>query len=117
MLGLADQLADALATYAQASGHDEDAVKQVQDEAVPAMQSAFEKLRAFFHGFDYAAALEAPPQGVLRVYVSAIDYVLAQSGENGEAAAGASASLRENPGRQRLRKLVKELSAAFALAV
>ncbi len=117
MLGLADQFADALATYAQASGTDEEAFKKVQDEAVPAMQSAFEKLRTFFHGCDYSAALDAPPQAVLKVYVDAIDYVLAQSGENGEAAAPASASLRENPGRRRLRKLVKELSAAFALAV
>ena len=117
LLGLADQFADALATYAQASGKDEEAFKQVQDEAVPAMQSAVEKLRGFFHGFDYAAALEAPPEAVLGVYVNAIDYVLAQSGANGEAGAAGGASLRENPGRQRLRKLVKELSAAFALAV
>lgn len=117
MLGLADQFADALATYAQASGSDEEAFKKVQDEAVPAMESAFEKLRGFFHGFDYAAALDAPPQAVLGVYVQAIDYVLGQPGENGEASAPGSASLRENPGRKRLRKLVEELSAAFALAV
>jgi type I restriction enzyme R subunit len=117
MLGLADQFADALATYAQASGQDEDAFKKVQDEAVPAMQSTFEKLRTFFHGFDYAAALEAPPQSVLKVYVAAIDYVLGQSGENGEASRQGLSPLIENPGRRRLRKLVKELSSAFALAV
>src|SRR5207253_10299719 len=35
MLGLADQLADALATYTQAGGTGE-AVKEIQDEAVPA---------------------------------------------------------------------------------
>src|SRR5439155_18043269 len=109
LLGLADQFADALATYAQASGKDEQAFKKVQDEAVPAMQSAFEKLRAFFHGFDYAAALDTPPQAVLRVYVAAIDYILGQRGEDGEPAAATGASLRENPGRLRLRKLVKEL--------
>ena len=118
MLGLADQFADALATYAQASGQqDENAFKRVQDEAVPAMQSAFEKLRTFFHGFDYAVALEAQQQDVLSVYLGAIDYVLGQSGENGEGAAAVSTSVRENPGRTRLRKLVKELSAAFALSV
>jgi type I restriction enzyme R subunit len=117
LMGLADQFADALATYAQASGKDEEAFKKVQDAAVPAMQSAFEKLRDFFHGFDYAAALEARPEAVLGVYVGAIDYVLGQRGQNGEAATPGTASLRENPGRQRLRKLVKELSAAFALAV
>jgi type I restriction enzyme R subunit len=117
LLGLADQFADALATYAQASGKDEDAFKKVQDEAVPAMQSAFEKLRDFFHDFDYAAALEARPEAVLGVYVGAIDYVLGQRGQNGEPAVSGTASMRENPGRQRLRNLVKELSAAFALAV
>ena len=117
LLGLADAFADALATYAQASERDEDAFKKVQDEAVPAMQSAFEKLRGFFHGFDYSAALDADPTDVLSIYVGAIDYVLAQDGENGEASAPASASARENPGWRRLRKLVKELSAAFALAV
>ena len=46
LLGLADQLADALATYTQAGGTGE-AVRKVQNEAVPAMQAAFE--RCFRH--------------------------------------------------------------------
>lgn len=99
MLGLADQLADALALYTQAGGTGE-AVKSVQEEAVPAMQTAFEKLRAFFHGCDYEAAIGAEPHAVLRVYLAAIDLVFAQP-----------------EGWKRLRTLVKELSAAFALAV
>lgn len=99
MLGLADQLADALATYTQAGGTGE-AVKKVQDEAVPAMQTAFEKLRSFFHGCDYEAAIVAEPHAVLPVYLAAIDHVFAQP-----------------DGWKRLRALVKELSAAFALAV
>ncbi|MBM4029491.1 MAG: DUF3387 domain-containing protein, partial [Planctomycetes bacterium] len=57
LLGLADQLADALATYTQAGGRG-DAVKKVQDEALPTMKGAFEKLQAFFHDFDYGQALE-----------------------------------------------------------
>ncbi len=99
LLGLADQLADALATYTQAGGTGA-AVKQVQDEAVPAMLSAFEKLEGFFHGCDYAAALTAPPEAVLGVYANAANHALGQP-----------------DGWKRLRKLVKELSAAFALAV
>lgn len=99
MLGLADQLADALALYTQAGGTGE-AVKSVQDEAVPAMQTAFEKLRSFFHDCDYEAAITAEPHAVLRVYLVAIDHVFAQP-----------------EGWKRLRELVKELSAAFALAV
>lgn len=99
MLGLADQLADALAIYTQAGGTGE-AVQQVQDEAVPAMLAAFEKLRDFFHGCDYHAALNVDPHTALQVYLAAVDHVFAQS-----------------DGWQRLRLLVKELSKAFALAV
>jgi type I restriction enzyme, R subunit len=99
MLGLVDQLADALATYTQAGGTGE-AVRQIQDEAVPAMLAAFEKLRAFFHGCDYTSALISDPTQVLHVYLSAVDHVFAQ--ENGW---------------KRFRLLVKELAAAFALAV
>jgi type I restriction enzyme R subunit len=99
LIGLADQLADALATYTSAGGTGE-GVKKIQDEAVPAMQAAFEKLRGFFHGCDYQQALGANPQGVLQVYLKAIDHVFAQE-----------------DGWKRLRRLVKELSAAFALAV
>ncbi len=99
LLGLADQLADALATYTQAGGTGE-AVRNVQDEAVPAMQAAFEKLRGFFHGCAYEQALGAAPQAVLPMYLRAIDHVFGQ-----------------NDGWKRLRTLVKELSAAFALAV
>ena len=99
LLGLADQLADALATYTQAGGTGE-GVRGVQNEAVPAMQAAFEKLSGFFHGCDYEQALDAKPQAVLPVYLRAIDHVFGQ-----------------NDGWKRLRTLVKELSAAFALAV
>ena len=99
LLGLADELADALATYTQAGGTGE-AVRRVQNEAVPAMQTAFEKLCGFFHGCDYEQALDARPQAVLMVYLRAIDHVFGQ-----------------DDGWKRLRTLVTELSAAFALAV
>ena len=99
LLGLADQLADALAIYTQAGGTGA-AVRKVQDEAVPAMQAAFEKLCSFFHGCSYELALDAAPQTVLTVYLRAIDHVFGQ-----------------DEGWKRLRTLVKELSAAFALAV
>jgi type I restriction enzyme R subunit len=99
LLGLVDQLADALATYAREGGTG-DAVWQVQDEAVPAMLEAFEKLRGFFHGCDYVQALNAEPREVLTIYLRTIDYALGQ-----------------NDGRKRLQTMVKALSAAFALAV
>lgn len=66
LIGLADPLADALATYANATGDADKPVNELQDEAIPAMRSAFEQLQAFFHGCDYVAALEAEPANVLR---------------------------------------------------
>lgn len=99
LLGLADELADALTTYTQAGGRGE-AVKKVQDEAVPAMQAAFEKLQAFFHSFDYEQALHAVPTSVLKVYANAANHVYEQ-----------------NDGWKRFRTMVKELSMAFALVV
>lgn len=66
LIGLADPLADALATYANATGDNDKPIKELQDEAIPAMRSAFEQLRGFFHGYDYSAALDAEPADVLR---------------------------------------------------
>ena len=57
LIGLADPLADALAMYANATGDSDKPIKELQDEAIPAMRSAFEQLRGFFHGYDYSAAL------------------------------------------------------------
>jgi type I restriction enzyme, R subunit len=99
MIGLADQLADALSTYTQAGGTGK-AVRELQDEAVPIMQSAFEKLSGFFHGCDYEQALDARPEDVLPIYLRAIDHVLGQQ-----------------DGWTRLRTMVKELASAFALSV
>jgi type I restriction enzyme R subunit len=97
MLGLADQLADALATYTQAGGTGE-AVKEIQDEAVPAMQATFKELRIMFLDCDYKDALGADPRRVLPTYLRALDYVFAQ-----------------DDGWKRFRTLVKKLATAFAL--
>ncbi len=106
LIGLADPLADALATYANATGETDKPVKELQDEAIPAMRSAFEQLRAFFHDFNYAAALEAEPSSVLRVYLGAIDHVLDLRHKVGD-----------ETGWQRFGGMVKRLATAFALAV
>ncbi len=58
LIGLADPLADALATSANATGDSDEPIKELQDEAIPAMRSALEQLRGFFHGYDYSAALD-----------------------------------------------------------
>ena len=106
LIGLADPLADALATYANATGEMDKPVKDLQDEAIPAMRSAFEQLRAFFHGYEYSAALEAEPASVLRLYLGAIDHVLSVNQNVGD-----------ETGWQRFHGMVKRLATAFALAV
>jgi len=106
LIGLADPLADALAMYANATGDSDKPIKELQDEAIPAMRSAFEQLRGFFHGYDYSAALNAEPVNVLRVYLGAIDHVL-DIGQN----------VGEETGWKRFRGMVKRLSTAFTLAV
>ncbi len=106
LIGLADPLADALATYANATGDSDKPIKELQDEAIPAMRSAFEQLRGFFHGYDYSAALNAEPVNVLRVYLGAINHVL-----------DVEQNVGEETGWKRFRGMVKRLSTAFALAV
>jgi type I restriction enzyme R subunit len=111
LIGLADPLAPppvpaARAPSARATGDADKPIKELQDEAIPAMRSAFEQLRAFFHGCDYTAALEAEPANVLRVYLRAIDHVL-----------DVKHNVGEETGSQRFRGMVKRLATAFALAV
>lgn len=129
LIGLADPLADALAMYANATGDSDKPIKELQDEAIPAMRSAFEQLRGFFHGYDYSAALDAEPLrlspfaprkdasfaerkatiqpvDVVRVYLGAVDHVL-----------DVNQTVGEETGWKRFRGMVKRLSTAFALAV
>jgi type I restriction enzyme R subunit len=106
LMGLTDELADALKTYANATGETDKPVKALQDEAIPAMQSAFEQLQGFFHDCDYVEALDVQPEKILRVYLRAIDHVLDVKHKVGE-----------ETGWQRFRLIVKRLSTSFALAV
>jgi type I restriction enzyme R subunit len=48
LIGLADPLADALAMYANATGDSDKLIKELQDEAIPAIHSVFEQLQSFF---------------------------------------------------------------------
>ena len=106
LIGLADPLADALAMYANATGQSDKPIKDLQDEAIPAMRSAFEQLQGFFHGYDYSAAFDATPADVVRVSLGAVNHVL-DVGQN----------VGEETGWKRFRGMVKRLSTAFALAV
>ena len=138
---LADPLADALAMYANATGDSDKPIRELQDEAIPGMRSAFEQLRGFFHGYDYSAALDQ--------WDSVCDFVsgkaLAAGGVPTDKPAASALSLRERDvepvnvlrvylgaidhvldvgqnvgeetGWKRFRGMVKRLSTAFALAV
>jgi type I restriction enzyme R subunit len=82
--------------YANATGDNDKPIKELQDEAIPAMQSAFEQLTSFFHGFDYLAALDVDPHSVLSFYVWAVDHVL-----------DVKQTVGEETGWQRFRGMVK----------
>lgn len=119
-INLTDELADALAIYADASQTTDKPVRNVQDEAVPAMQESFETLRDFFSDFDYSPALDSNPAEVLKVYADAANYVHGQIGTDtggNPNAKGGDTGDDENAGWKRFRNLLKALSTAFALAV
>ena len=51
--------ADALAMYSNATSDSDKPIKELEEEEIPAMRSAFEQLHGFFHGYDYSAAVES----------------------------------------------------------
>jgi len=141
LIGLADPLADALAMYANATGDSDKPIKELQDEAIPAMRSAFEQLQSFFHGYDYSTALD--PSHRLTDFVSGKALAAGGVSTNEPAASALPLSQRdaepvnvlrvylgavdhvldvgqavgEETGWKRFRGMVKRLSTAFALAV
>ncbi|QDV75382.1 type I restriction endonuclease subunit R [Botrimarina mediterranea] len=98
MLGLVDQLADALETYTREGGTG-DAVQKVQDRAVPVMKDAFETLQKFLHGSRYEEALN-PGSQFLPIALRVIDHIF-----------GA------DDGWKRYQRELKKLSTAYALVV
>ena len=96
-IGLAHELKQAMATYAENGGTGETAVDQ--DEAVRAMLEKYEVCRGLFHGFDRSAWIAGSPAEQLSLLPAAQEHILAQ--ENG---------------KERFVKSVRELSQAFALA-
>lgn len=98
-LGIADQLRDAVRTYTQAGGEGTP-VEEIQDQAVPAMQEHFERLRAFFNGHDYEAFFGGTATHQVRALTRGVDFVLGQE-----------------DGKRRFLSMVMALSKAFALAV
>lgn len=98
-LGIADQLRDAVRTYTQAGGEGTP-VEEIQNQAVPAMQEHFERLRAFFNGHNYEAFSGGTATHQLQALTCGVDFVLGQE-----------------DGKRRFLSMVGALSKMFALAV
>jgi type I restriction enzyme R subunit len=97
-LGLAHELKAALATYTESGGTGRTALDQ--DEAVAVMLEKYEVCCGLFHGFDRSKWTTGTPQERLGLLPPAQEHVLKQ--ENG---------------KDRCVRAVRELSQAFALAV
>lgn len=97
-LGLADQLKEALHTYAESRGKGK--LELDQEKAVALMLGRYEVCCDIFHGFDWSAWTSSSPAARLSVLPAAQEHVLAQES-----------------GKERLLQVVTELSKAFALAV
>ena len=97
-LGLAHELKAALATYTESDGTGRTALDQ--DEAVALMLEKYEVCSGLFHGFDRSRWMTGTPQERLGLLPAAQEHILKQ--ENG---------------KDRFVRAVRELSQAFALAV
>ncbi len=97
-LGLAHELKAALATYTESGGTGRTALDQ--DDAVAVMLEKYEVCRDLFHGFDRSRWTAGAPQERLGLLPAAQEHVL-----------------RQENGKNRCLRAVRELSLAFALAV
>jgi type I restriction enzyme, R subunit len=97
-LGLAHELKAALATYTESGGTGRTALDQ--DEAVAVMLEKYEVCCGLFHGFDWSKWTSGTPQERLGLLPATQEHIL-----------------RQENGKDRCLRAVRELSQAFALAV
>jgi len=97
-LGLAQELKQALATYTESGGTGRTALDQ--DEAVAVMLEKYEVCADLFHGFDWSKWTTGTPQARLGLLPPAQEHIL-----------------KQESGKDRCVRAVRELSQAFALAV
>jgi len=97
-LGLAHELKAALATYTESGGTGRTALDQ--GEAVALMAERYEVCCDLFHGFDRSKWTGGTPQERLGLLPAAQEHIL-----------------RQENGKERCTRAVRELSQAFALAV
>jgi type I restriction enzyme R subunit len=97
-LGLAHELKAALATYTESGGTGRTALDQ--EEAVAVMLEKYEVCCGLFHGFEWSMWSSGTPQERLGLLPAAQEHIL-----------------RQENGKDRCVRAVRELSQAFALAV
>ena len=97
-LGLAQELKAALATYTESGGTGRTALDQ--EEAVAVMLEKFEVCCGLFYGFDWSKWTTGMPQERLSLLPPAQEHIL-----------------KQESGKDRCVRAVRELSQAFALAV
>jgi type I restriction enzyme R subunit len=97
-LGLAHELKSALATYTESGGTGRTALNQ--SEAVAVMLEKHEVCCALFHGFDWSIWIDGTPAQRLGLLPAAQEHIL-----------------KQEDGKERYLRAVRELSRAFALSV
>lgn len=97
-LGIANQLREAAIQYTESGGEGRATIDK--DEAVAFMLEKYEICLGLFHGFDWSAWKAGSAEERLHLLPAAQEHILAQE-----------------EGKERLLKVVTELSKAFALAV
>ncbi len=97
-LGLAHELKAALATYTESGGRGRTALDK--EEAVRIMLEKYEVCLGLFHGFTWSCWASGTPQERLGLLPNAQEHIL-----------------KQKEGKDRLLKVVRELSQAYALSV
>ena len=109
-IGIAQNLRKALADYSpgdrEQTGIDEEA-------AIAKMLECYERVKAIYHGFDYATGMAGPPQQRLATLAGAIDWVL--KWQEGEAAKQTGDEEKKRAHRA-YQDMVLELTKAYSLA-
>ncbi|MEI6799710.1 MAG: type I restriction endonuclease subunit R [Pseudomonadota bacterium] len=109
-IGIAQNLKSALGQY---SGTDGAQTGIDEAEAVGALLSKLDVVRAMYHGFDYQAGLTGTPKQRLTVLAYALDWIL---GKQEEAAKKETDPEAQKRAHRRYSDLVLALSKAYAMA-
>jgi type I restriction enzyme R subunit len=109
-IGVAQSLKNALRDY---SGDDRREAGIDEAEAVAALVSTFEVVKAMYHGFDYASGQGGTPHERLVTLARALEWILDRQHESAARERSEDGKRREN---RRYQDAVLALSKAFALA-